>query len=159
MIKILIIASCLLLAQMVVAQTCRDTIAASTPDSRFVVNGDEVTDTDTGLIWQRCALGQTGSNCSGGSANRYNWQQALQAASAPWRLPNIKELRSIVEEKCYGPTINLTVFPNTVSSYYWSGSPYAKYSHLAWHVHFRYGGSYGYYKGYGRYVRLVRGGQ
>ncbi len=159
MIKILIIVSCLLLAQMVVAQTCGDTIAASTPDSRFVVNGDEVTDTDTSLIWQRCSLGQTGSDCSGGSANTYGWQRALQAVSAPWRLPNIKELRSIVEEKCYYPAVNLTVFPNTVSSDYWSGSPDAYYSDYAWYVSFYVGYSYRYHKSDDHYVRLVRSGQ
>jgi hypothetical protein len=159
MIKILIIASCLLMAQMVTAQTCNNTIPPSTPDSRFVVNGDEVTDTDTGLIWQRCSLGQTGSDCSAGSANTYTWQEALQTASAPWRLPNVKELRSIVEEKCVEPAINLTIFPNTISSGYWSASPNAYRSGRAWHVHFYLGSSNGKYKSNGRYVRLVRSGQ
>ncbi len=90
------------MAQLVTAQTCKDTIPASTPGSRFVVNGDEVTDTETGLIWQRCTLGQTGNDCSG-SASLHTWQQALQAAYAPWRLPNINELESIVEEVTVHP--------------------------------------------------------
>ncbi|MCP4287360.1 MAG: DUF1566 domain-containing protein, partial [Gammaproteobacteria bacterium] len=129
-------------------------------NSRFVVNGDEVTDTETGLIWQHCSLGQTGSDCSGGSANTYNWQQALQAASAPWRLPNINELESIVEDKCFDPAINPTIFPNTVSSNYWSASPNANYSNNAWYVYFRNGGSYyGYSKSDIKYVRRVRSGQ
>ncbi len=144
---------------MVVAQVCRDTIAANTPDSRFVVNGDEVTDTDTGLIWQRCTLGQTGSDCSGGSADTYSWQQALQAASAPWRLPNIKELRSIVEEKCVDPAINLTVFLFIFSSNGWSASPGASGSGNAWNVNFYYGDSYSFNMSGYLHVRLVRGGQ
>lgn len=157
MIKTFFLAICLLLVQMATAQTCRDTIPASTPDSRFTVNGDEVTDTETGLIWQRCSLGQTGSDCSGSSPNTYNWQGALQAADAPWRLPNINELRSIVEEKCFWPAINQTVFPNTVSSAHWSGSSYAYDSNNAWFVDFYIGdsGITGKSDSY-VYVRLVR---
>ena len=160
MIKILIIACCILMAQIAAAQTCKDTITASTPDSRFVINGDEVTDTQTGLIWQRCTLGLSGNDCTDGSANTYTWQEALQAAVSPWRLPSIRELRSIVEEKCYDPAINLTIFPNTLSSYYWSASPYADSSDYAWYVHFNNGYSHYGTKGYGYLsVRLVRGGQ
>jgi hypothetical protein len=148
------------------AQTCNDAVPATTPNSRFSVYGAEVIDQATGLVWQRCALGQTGADCSGGSAGSYTWQQALQAAEdereatgRPWRLPNRKELSSIVEERCYNPAINLTVFPNAPSSYYWSASPYAGSTNGAWGVDFYDGNSYGYTKGNGRYVRLVRGGQ
>ncbi len=158
MIKTLFLAICLLLVQMATAQTCRDTIPAGTPDSRFTVNGDEVTDAETGLIWQRCSLGQTGSDCSGSSANTYSWQGALQAAGAPWRLPNVIELRSIVEDKCFSPAINLTIFPNTVSSDYWSASPDANSSDNAWNVYFSNGGSHDDAKSYYRHVRLVRDG-
>ena len=124
-----------------------------------VSNGDEVMDTETGLVWQRCTLGKTGSYCSGGSANAYDWQQALQAASAPWRLPNINELRSIVEEKCYKPAINLSIFPETVSSSYWSASPHADYLDHAWTIYFSRGYSDANEKSENKHVRLVRGGQ
>ncbi len=156
--KYLIIICTILLTNTAKTQTCTD-LPASAPDSRFAVNGNEVTDTDTGLIWQRCTLGQTGSDCSGGSADRYTWQRALQAASAPWRLPSSNELRSIVEKQCSKPAINLTVFPNTVSSHYWSASPHADSSYGAWAVYFYDGGSDHYYKDYYGHVRLVRGGQ
>lgn len=123
-----------LLAQSVVAQTCRDDIPTSTPDSRFTVNGEEVIDHVTGLVWQRCSLGQAGSDCSGGGADAYTWQGALQAAEVErtatgvaWRLPNRNELQSIVERRCFRPAINASVFPNTHSWYYWSGSPNAKF--------------------------------
>ena len=158
-IKLLMMAPCLLLAQMAVAQTCNDAIPASTPDSRFIVNGNEVTDTVTGLIWQSCSLGQTGSDCSGGSASGYTWKEALEAASPPWRLPNINELNSIVEEKCSYPAINLTVFPNTPSSNYWLASPDAYISDSAWYVGFGYGYSSNHNKSDNLQVRLVRGGQ
>ncbi len=62
-----------------------------------------------------------------------------------WRLPNIKELYSIIEEQCIVPAINLDVFPNTPSNRnYWSSSPHnANDSSNAWFVGFGYG-YYGY---------------
>ena len=158
MIKKLILASCLLLTQVSAAQNCKDTINASTPDSRFIVEGDEVMDLDTGLIWQRCTLGQTGDDCSGGSASAYTWLAALQAAGASWRLPNIKELRSIVEEKCVVPAINSTIFPNTQVFFYWSASPLASHGYEAWEVDFNFGDSWHRGKDSLAHVRLVRDG-
>ena len=142
------------------AQTCNDSIQAATPDSRFEVTGDEVTDLQTGLIWQRCSVGQSwdGSSCSG-TATIHTWAQALALASGNWRLPNIKELTSIVETSCVNPAINVSVFPNTLSHFYWSSSPYAYASYQAWNVSFYYGTAYAYVKYLSRYVRLVRGGQ
>ncbi len=148
------------------AQTCNTNIQASTPDSRFTTTAETVTDNTTGLMWMRCSLGQTGNDCSGGSAAAYNWQQALEAANTynfagynDWRLPNMKELDSIVELKCVYPAINLTVFPNTLSvfnAFYWSSSPYAYYSSQAPGINFHEGLSGSYSKASSRYVRLVR---
>jgi hypothetical protein len=161
-------------SQMAVSQTCNDSIVASTPDSHFSVNEQEVTDTETGLIWQKCSLGQTGNDCSAGSAQKLSWSAALQAAETEaqktdkaWRLPNIKELRSIVEERCSSPAINLTIFPNMPASssfplshsIFWSASPCSSYSNsgnCAWSVWF----SMGHYDSDSLesnfYVRLVR---
>jgi hypothetical protein len=161
-----LIITLLIFSQLAISQTCKDSIVASTPGSRFSVNGQEVTDTKTGLIWQKCPLGKTGSDCSAGSAQRLKWSAALQAAETDaqqagkaWRLPNIKELRSIMEVKCVEPAINLTIFPNTNSSDFWSASPYANSSDDVWLVGFDYGYSGYDYKGNSRYVRLVREGQ
>lgn len=93
-----------------------------------------ITDTKTGLMWKKCMEGFTGNSCDTGAAAAFTWQTALQqpgvvnsgggfAGQTDWRLPNIKELTSIVEEQCYDPAINLTRFPNTPSSVVWSGSP------------------------------------
>jgi len=146
------------------AQTCNDNITANTPDSRFSINGDEVTDTQTGLIWQRCPLGQTGNECESGSAQRYSWSEALQAAQTKsketglsWRLPNIKELQSIVEKQCSTPAINLTIFPNVNGlAFYWSASPYVHLPWSAWTIYFNYGRSSNENKATGFYARLVR---
>jgi len=150
------------------AQIINEYIPDDTPDSRYTLHNDgTVTDSWTGLMWQRCSLGQTwdGSTCTG-SASTYTWQEALQqgnsnsfAGYSDWRLPNRKELRSIVAYDRYNPAINTTVFPNTPSSSYWSSSPYAGSSYYAWLVYFYGGYDYGYYRYGNCCVRLVRGGQ
>ena len=144
------------------AQTCNANIVRTAPDSRYELlnNGTEVKDTQTSLIWQRCSLGQTwnGSSCTG-TAAIYNWTNALQTAANMgngWRLPNIKELSSLVERACYNASINETYFPNTMRDWYWSSSPVAFNSNAAWFVSFNAGGGSGYHKGYNSYVRLVR---
>lgn len=147
---------------------CNADIQATSPDERFTVDAANglVTDKVTGLIWQRCSLGQTGTNCSVGAATTHNWPSALQAGEdsifagySDWRLPNSKELGSIVEDKCYRPSINSTVFPGLTDGRYWSSSPYAGNSSYAWGVNF-YNGHDDYdSKGNSYHVRLVRGGQ
>jgi hypothetical protein len=159
------------------AQTCDPaSIVSTTPTSQFTDNGNgTVTDNKTGLMWKRCSEGQAWSNntCTGIAAS-YTWQNALKQAQAvnnsagfagkkDWRVPNIKELRSIVERQCKAPAINLTVFPNTLSpTLFWSSSPTALYgdndTKTAWIIYSD--------DGHGRWinktnralVRSVRGG-
>jgi hypothetical protein len=113
--------------------------------SRFSVSADgtEVTDTRTGLIWRRCSAGQSysGGTCSG-TASTYNHEAALAYAKsqAGWRLPNVKELFSIVDtDRLLSPGssgIDPLVFPGT-GPVYWSSSP-ASFPGLpahAWHVY------------------------
>ncbi len=163
---VIIVLFLLLSSQALFAQTCDETITATTPSSRFTVLAGEVKDHKTGLIWQQCSVGQSGNECSQDTAQRYTWSQALAVAQEEqyttglaWRLPNIKELRSIVEQRCVVPTINLTIFHNTHSSGYWSVSPAAYGSSYAWYVNFSYGDSGGNKKNDNKYIRLVRMGQ
>ena len=111
------------------AQSCNPNIPETTPTSAFTFTAvGTVTDTRTGLEWKRCVEGQTfGDNgtpsdftddsCTG-TAGTYTWQGALAAAAASpfdgggWRLPNLNELESIVERRCFSPAANLEVFPN-----------------------------------------------
>jgi len=104
-------------------------IRATTPsiDFRVVGNGGVVLHIPTGLEWKRCSYGMTwdGSACIG-EASGGGWATALDIAvnaSGSWRLPNIKELQSIVERCREFPAINAQAFPNTVSSNYWSSTP------------------------------------
>ena len=163
--KITLITLMALTATLSHGQTCNPNIVREALDSRYqLLNGNtEVKDTQTGLIWQRCSLGQTwtGTSCTG-TAAIYNWANVLQTAKNmgnDWRVPNIKELDSLVEEACYNAAINETFFPNTMSSYYWSSSPMAFSSSHAWVVLFNDGYDYHGHKNDNYYVRLVRSSQ
>lgn len=154
------------------AQVCNGSLPESTPTSHFVDNGDgTVTDNHTGLSWKKCSEGQTynGGSCVG-KATLYNWGEALSQTAAvnggggfaghtDWRVPELPELRSIVEKRCQVPSINLTVFPNVgPSEWFWSSSPlaYVGGDETAWSVGFFYGYDIWSFKKYDYQVRLVR---
>lgn len=135
---------------------------------RFVPNGAEVTDLRTGLVWQRCSLGQAwnGSTCTG-SASTHTHEEALAQARAAnpsggptgWRLPNVKELSSLVDRGCLNPAVDQAALPATPASFYWTSSPYVGSSGRAWIVNFH-DGSVAYSSRSNRLpVRLVRASQ
>lgn len=123
------------LAPTLLQAACNANIDETTPTARFIDNGDgTITDARTALMWVRCASGQSwnGSACTG-TATKHTWQDALQLADTSsyagltnWRLPNVKELVSIVEQRCSNPAINETIFPATPTFYFWTGSPLAQ---------------------------------
>lgn len=99
----------------------------SVPTSvRFVVSGAEVKDKAFGLTWARCSEGQTwdGSTCTG-SVSLFTHEQAIQHAQsqAGWRLPNVKELASLVDWGCNEPTIDSAAFPGTPRTGFWTSTP------------------------------------
>ncbi|MEK6747957.1 MAG: DUF1566 domain-containing protein [Pseudomonadota bacterium] len=103
--------------------------------NRYTYNADySVTDRVTGLVWQRCPLGaefypstkQCGQLQNG---KTQTWQEALQQAGAEalrtgkaWRVPNIKELISLIELNCTSPMLDIKAFP-TGEYAYWSSTP------------------------------------
>ncbi len=146
------------------AQICRDHIRATAPNSRYQDNGDgTVTDLSTALLWKQCPEGLSGAGCTIGQVTAFTWPQALRhaqaaefAGSSLWRLPNKNELASLVERRCFDPSINATLFPNTPSESFLSSSPDAYYPDSVWEVRF-YDGIVGIFHSYSYgYVRLVR---
>jgi len=137
--------------------------------SPFIDNLDHtVTDRKTGLIWERCSMGQElnniSYNCSGTAttatwANALTYCNGLTLAGRTWRLPNINELTSIVDRsKASGATIDLTVFPATVANNYWSSSTYVPNASFAWLVFFSNGLVTYNNKSNNKYVRCVSTG-
>ena len=128
-------------------------------EGRFVDNGDgTVTDNCTGLTWQ-----QETADIPGDDDNRVTWAEALRycedlefAGHDDWRLPNVRELQSIVDYGRYNPAID-PVF-SAESSWYWSSSSFVDFTRVAWRVSFNVG-----YVAHGdklhdaHYVRAVRG--
>ena len=142
--------------------------ASSAQAAPYIDNGNGTqTDAATGLTWMRCSIGQTwtGAAC-GGTANTYTWDQAKAltgtvsfAGQSDWRLPNIRELQSIVDYTAASPQINTSVFPQTPAAYFWSSSIYAGNAAQTWHVRFNTGETVNdNYASAAYHVRLTRGG-
>jgi hypothetical protein len=101
--------------------------------SQYDIRPETVIDIQKGLEWQRNLSGST-----------YTWEQAktycddlVYDGRSDWRLPTRVELQSLVDyNKATAPTIDLTAFPDTPSSSFWSASPSALSSEYAWFVSF-----------------------
>lgn len=135
MMKRLLGLSLLTLASMpIMAQTCKtESITPSHPIGQYLDNGNgTITDITNELMWSTCSLGQIyqDGNCTGSAESFTIWDEALSAIDgnnnlagySDWRLPNIKELGSLVERSCVAPAIDLTLFPTTPSVPYWSNT-------------------------------------
>lgn len=136
--------------------------AASQPS--YTVNADNtVTDNRTGLMWRRCSQGKNDDATCTGTSGSYTWEDAISqcenetADYSDWRLPNYKELLSIVSYGAMSPAINGT-FPATTSTAYWTSTSYAGDGTTAWYVDFNMGGGDPSAKTTPQYVRCVRAG-
>ncbi|QIL91415.1 DUF1566 domain-containing protein [Microbulbifer sp. SH-1] len=131
------------------AQGCNsEQIPASAPTSRYRQQDDgSVADTKTGLIWRACLEGSAGAACDRGEPLALNWAEALTYVAAldrkgaatgdgDWRLPNIRELGSLLELQCAGPAINRVLFSSAASMDVWSSSPANFHTHYSWYVDF-----------------------
>ncbi len=143
-------------APAVLAAACDET----TQPGRFVVKGDEVQDTKTGLTWQRCSIGQKvqGDTCSG-PVQTMNWDQAKKAAKGGWRLPTLEELTGITLQPCGMSAETKKVFSDfdPLTPWYWTGT--TTENNLAWIVGFNNGSTFNGYRTAPNAVRLVKGGK
>ena len=135
---------------------------ASPTEGNFTISdGNTVRDWKTGLIWQRCSVGQhwNGTRCTD-NARPMSFMQAQHHAQQhhPWRLPTLTELINTVDLTHYSPAVNSTLFPNTVLRSYWTTTPLASNANLQWCVNFTYGDSYADDATASAYVRLVQDG-
>lgn len=130
-----------------------------------------IADTVTHLYWQACSAGQSGKECSGTAALK-DWKSSLAhceelnwGGKDDWRLPSVKELRSLVDTNRRSPAIDKDYFPNTPyygpgrtdqnSGQFWSSTA-RNYNDFALYVDFRSGFSHFYKQPEGRHVRCVR---
>jgi hypothetical protein len=158
-------------------------------------NGDgTITDNNTGLMWEKlCDEDPPGTTCPAEHDvdTTYNWADAFGKIAAlnagtgfaghtDWRLPNVKELQSIVNYEnnvalavssafdtgCVA-SCNVTTCSCTAAFFYWSSSTFAGFPALAWIVGFNFGfvGFFGNVvdvvgdkSGDSFFVRAVRGG-
>lgn len=113
------------------AECYKDTIQPTTDTVQYLVNDDgSILDVSSGLTWSQCLYGQefnvdTG-DCDGAPKKVQSWEVALAAQESvegDWRLPNIKELATLVEYSCVEPSINTDVFSNTPSAPFWTNTP------------------------------------
>jgi len=115
-----------------------------------------VTDNTTGLMWQDDSVAASTTATRQGAID---YCEALELSGyADWRLPNIRELRSIVDRSKINPAI-ASEFINSSSGYYRSSTTLADYSYSAWIVDFYYGRVGNHYKDHSNYVRCVRAGE
>lgn len=117
------------------------------PSPRFAAvssgTGTVVTDSLTGLMWEADAGTPAFSSCTGGAKT---WQAALDRMTClnagnylghnDWRLPNIRELRSLVN---YGQDntatwLNTQGFINVIPTTYWASTTNAGGTSMAWYV-------------------------
>ena len=136
-----------------------DSAAHVDDGGKWIMTRDNV----SGLIWE--------IKTSANRDDRYTWYDAEDIFIAglnssnfggfdDWRLPNVKELSSLVNSGAYSPSIDTAWFPFTgYPYYYWGTSAYGEYSESAWIVGFLSGDIGGNDKSLSYYVRAVRASQ
>lgn len=149
------------------AQVCYSNITTTKPISNFQLNTDgTVLDTTTKLMWSRCLVGQSwdssSSSCTG-TAQQLDWSEALSEAKrstlasySTWRLPNAKEVLTLVERSCVDPAINLVAFPASNSENMWTGTTVVNQPDRGWAIAMYSGKNNSKEKIIRLYVRLVR---
>jgi hypothetical protein len=114
---------------------------ADAPPGRYTIAAGEVTDTQTGLIWQQGTSPATGITF----ADAPTYCSTLNLNGHAWRVPSLRELQTLVDEsKTQAPAIDLTAFPGTPSTYFWTSNAFTGNPGNAWIVDFTSGFTFGF---------------
>lgn len=88
------------------------------PEPRFTYDAEVVADQATGLEWQRQ------------HQSAMDWLDALAYCEGldlgghqDWRLPNLKEQQTLVDDRRLQPCIDVVAFPGTPAEWFWSSTP------------------------------------
>jgi len=114
---------------------------------------DTVFDTETNLQWQDDIYAKKVMKSF--KMAQKECEELTFAGYDDWRLPDIRELKSIADTSGRNPAIKKG-FKNTASSFYWSSTEHADNPERAWFVSFDNGFKYSYHKNRSYYVRCVR---
>ncbi|MDH5718437.1 MAG: Ig-like domain-containing protein, partial [Spirochaetia bacterium] len=111
-------------------------------------------DNVTGLVWKSCSEGLSGAACTTGTVTTHTWDTANTTTCSAlnslnsgagyagintWRLPNIDELKILINYSVLNPSSFAAAFPATVANYYWSSFTYVGGTSAAWGVNFDFG--------------------
>ncbi len=122
--------------------------------NHFTDNGDgTITDHATDLIWEKLHY-----------SDSLTWEDALTyadsltlAGKSDWRLPNIKELQSINDEKLIAPSVDPAFFTNVGVNKFWSSTSLPNQTTKAWYLDTQFGITTYDFKTVKHYVLCVRG--
>jgi c(7)-type cytochrome triheme protein len=173
LIRIFLLLYAALFPVLLLAQQCNPSQTATTPTQRFIDRADgTVKDRVTGLLWQRCAMGQSwdGDTCKNDKSKQvrswFSWDSARSQVKhlqknklyTGWRLPTLDELATIIEKRCQDPTINLQVFPNAPAWVFWTSDELLSNNEYVWRIDFKTGKKGSDLKSnFSYHLRLVKG--
>lgn len=117
--------------------------ATAPPQWTTSADGQEAMEARSKLVWRRCVEGMNwnGSTCTG-TASTFTWAEAttraraISAKDAVWRLPDVKELSSLVDEGRVNPSIEAARFPATPTLWFWTSTSDASDGAYVWFVNF-----------------------
>ena len=113
------------------ARCVRENQNSLTITARFLDNGDgTVLDQLTDLTWEKAI-----------NSTALTWEDAILyceglnlSGNSDWRLPNIKEIRSLSDETKVQPSVNNTSFTGVTITKYWSSTSLPNQTTKAWYL-------------------------
>lgn len=142
-------------------------VRGDTWHGEMIGHGDgTITEPRTGLMWDVCAVGtDAGTDCNGDDTVT-TWQDALWLVRErnngnwrghnDWRMPNVKELATLIDAAQQRPAINTRHFPQAAAAAHWTSTSHHELPHMAWAVYFGAGNVFAKDKNTLARLRLVR---